>query len=181
MHSTKSQSTTETIVKMLRCNFPSRYACEALLTSIRSTVASSPSLASPDFVLPPLSLHNLAQASKRHGDRSSGGHNQNWSSESPKIGTPNGGGQWDRTSAAQQLVGLSKDAPARSGLQHERPVALQPPPKMGPPPAAQPIYDALDLDDLQNYLSWDMYGIMEISDTVSNVGTEVTGLQSWSG
>lgn len=52
---------------------------------------------------------------------------------------------------------------------------------MAPPPTQQPIYDALDLDDLQNFLSWDIHGIMEISDTGSNMGTEITGLQSWSG
>lgn len=44
--------------------------------------------------------------------------------------------------------------------------------------ASQPMCDGLDIEDLQNNLSWDMYGIMEISETVSNLGTEEP---SWSG
>jgi hypothetical protein len=41
--------------------------------------------------------------------------------------------------------------------------------------------DALELEDLQNFLSWDMHGIMEISDSISNLGTEDTTIPSWNG
>ena len=43
--------------------------------------------------------------------------------------------------------------------------------------------EALDLDDLQNFLSWDMYGIrdMDMGDPVSDDATEDFGGHSWAG
>lgn len=66
----------------------------------------------------------------------------------------------------------------RSSLQHERPVPLQPLRKNA---LAQPMCDALDLDDLQNFLSWDMYGIMEMGGSVSNEDMDDSVSQSWTG
>ncbi|EHK17645.1 uncharacterized protein TRIVIDRAFT_42822 [Trichoderma virens Gv29-8] len=94
---------------------------------------------------------------------------------------------WDRNNAAQQLVGLSQDGliSSRSGLQHEQPVptALPQPPqvqsKWGGP--IQPMCEALDLDDLQNFLSWDMYGIMDMGDPIPDDGVDEIAMSSWSG
>lgn len=38
------------------------------------------------------------------------------------------------------------------------------------------ICEALDLDDLQSFLSWDMHGLMDLGDTVSVSGYETEGL-----
>jgi hypothetical protein len=40
---------------------------------------------------------------------------------------------------------------------------------------------AVDLSDLQNYLSWDMYGIMEMSEAGLKAGIEGNALPSWTG
>lgn len=40
---------------------------------------------------------------------------------------------------------------------------------------------AVDLSDLQNYLSWDMYGIMEVGASGLKAGIEGNGLPSWTG
>lgn len=40
---------------------------------------------------------------------------------------------------------------------------------------------AVDLSDLQNYLSWDMYGIMEMKDSGLKAGIEGNGMPSWTG
>ncbi|KAL7806023.1 fungal-specific transcription factor domain-containing protein [Trichoderma gracile] len=144
----------------------------------------SPVHGTPDYMLPSISLHSLARtgiATRRAADRASGVRGLSWSAESP------GGGAWDRNNAAQQLVGLSQDglASSRSGLQHEQPVPTalpQPPPaysKWGGP--VQPMCEALDLDDLQNFLSWDMYGIMDMGDPVPDDGADDMAMRSWSG
>ena len=144
-----------------------------------------------NYVLPSLSLHRLA------GGASGGGRNRppdggpagiggdtSWSAENPNAAPD---ALWDHTSAAHQLVGLSQDASLgqdaslRPSLQHERPVQRNPrlhtfgSGSASGSAAGVPMRDALDLDDLQNFLSWDMYGIMEIGDTVSFQGTEVSG------
>lgn len=74
---------------------------------------------------------------------------------------------WDQTTAAQQLVGLSRRTPPGSSpgagvRQHQ---------------ARKPICEALDLDDLQNFLSWDMYGMMDLGDTISVSGYETEGVR----
>lgn len=88
-------------------------------------------------------------------------------------------------SAAQQLAGLSQDTTTslRSGLQHERPVAVQQPMAVQRRAApAAPMYEALDLDDLQNFLSWDMYGIRDMGDPITEEGTDdMVGMQAWAG
>ncbi|KAK0760919.1 hypothetical protein N5P37_005860 [Trichoderma harzianum] len=147
-------------------------------------VSVSPVQGTPEFMLPSISLHSLARtgiATRRAADRASGVRGLSWSAESPSSGT------WDRNNAAQQLVGLSQDglASSRSGLQHEQPVPTalpQPPPvqtKWGGP--IQPMFEALDLDDLQNFLSWDMYGIMDMGDPIPDDGADEIGVRSWSG
>lgn len=148
-------------------------------------VSVSPVHATPEFSLPSISLHSLARtgiATRRAADRASGVRGLSWSAESP------GAAAWDRNNAAQQLVGLSQDilTSSRSGLQHEQPVptAL---PQLSPPayskrnPPTQPMCEALDLDDLQNFLSWDMYGIMDMGDPVPDDGPEDMAMRSWSG
>ncbi|KND89003.1 putative transcriptional regulatory protein [Tolypocladium ophioglossoides CBS 100239] len=132
-----------------------------------------------EYLLPP--LHSLAHNSR--GDKRSGEESPGWSTVNPNAGN-GGSASWDGTSAAaHQLVGLSQEtAAARPSLQHERPVALSMPP---PPPRAamtqQPMCEALDLDDLQNFLSWDMYGIMEMGGGVSNEDMDDSVSQSWTG
>lgn len=81
--------------------------------------------------------------------------------------------------AAHQLAGLSKDTPSRSGLQHERPVSMQPHRRSAN--AANAMMEALDLDDLQNFLSWDMYGIRDMGDPVSEEAADDVTMQSWAG
>jgi hypothetical protein len=89
-------------------------------------------------------------------------------SESPRAEN------WDQTSAAQQLVGLKQDSSAStiSRQQQRRQHSSQ---SQSPPHRQQhqqhrkhqPICEALDLEDLQNFVSWDIHGIIDISDTVS--------------
>lgn len=136
-------------------------------------------------MLPP--LHALARAPGAGGDRRPGDESPGWSTVNPNAGA-GGPASWDGTSAAaHQLVGLSQEAaPARPSLQHERPVALsmQPPPPprgRGAPGAQLPMCEALDLDDLQSFLSWDMYGIMEMGGGVSNEDMDDSVSQSWTG
>lgn len=100
-----------------------------------------------------------------------------WNATSPGSSVGNIGG-WDR-GIAHQLGGLSKESPIRSGLQHERPVTMQPPRRSAQ--ATRAVYDGLDLDDLQNFLSWDMYGIRDMGDLVSNDETEEDLAHSWAG
>ncbi|UKZ79434.1 hypothetical protein TrVFT333_007189 [Trichoderma virens FT-333] len=147
-------------------------------------VSVSPVQGTPEYMLPSISLHSLARtgiATRRAADRASGVRGLSWSAESPSSSV------WDRNNAAQQLVGLSQDGliSSRSGLQHEQPVptALPQPPqvqsKWGGP--IQPMCEALDLDDLQNFLSWDMYGIMDMGDPIPDDGVDEIAMSSWSG
>lgn len=69
---------------------------------------------------------------------------------------------WDRASAAAQLIGLSQDREASS------------------PKGYKMICEGLDLDDLQNCLSWDMAGIMDVAgESGSNYEVEDVGMSSW--
>ncbi|KAK7419423.1 hypothetical protein QQX98_003375 [Neonectria punicea] len=85
--------------------------------------------------------------------------------------------------AGRRLPGSLDESPARSGLQHEQPVALRTPPATMTTSSAYMRDHAVDLSDLQNYLSWDMYGIMEMSDSGLKAGIEGNGysMPSWSG
>lgn len=141
------------------------------------TSPTSPSQMNPDMTLPSISLHSLARTgigARRAADRG----RQNWNQPSPTHSTP-----WDRNNAAQQLVGMSRDSPVRSGLQHERPVSKTTVQSRRSTQSNQPMCEALDLDDLQNFLSWDMYGIrdMDMGDPVSDDATEDFGGHSWAG
>lgn len=146
---------------------------------IRSNGANGNEDKASDYVLPPLSLHSLARSGAGEpggidGDVAS--RTASWSTQNPHAGGP---ASWDGTSAAaHQLVGLSQEQSVRSSLQHERPVPLHPLRKVA---ASQPMCNALDLDDLQNFLSWDMYGIMEMGGSVSNEDMDDSVSQSWTG
>ena len=43
------------------------------------------------------------------------------------------------------------------------------------------MYEALDLDDLQNFLSWDMYGIRDMGDPITDEGVDDLSMQAWAG
>ncbi|GAB0146342.1 hypothetical protein EsHS_00006749 [Epichloe bromicola] len=115
---------------------------------------------SPNLVLPPLplSLPSLARPAAAGelggpdgGEAASGA--SSFSTRNPHAGGP---ASWDGTSvAAHQLVGLSQEVSVKSSLQHERPVP-NPLRKAVPTLSTLPMCDALDLDDLQNFLSWDI-------------------------
>ncbi|KAJ6441592.1 fungal transcriptional regulatory protein [Purpureocillium lavendulum] len=147
---------------------------------------------SSEFLLPP--LHSLARSGssatpdKRTPGLSTGGgtvsvpESPTWSTVNPNAAS----GSWDGTSAAaHQLVGLSAQAAQASSLQHERPVVPQQQQLAQGPPVkrqgSQPMCEALDLDDLQNFLSWDMYGIMEMGGGVFNDDMDDSVSQSWTG
>lgn len=70
-----------------------------------------------------------------------------------------------------------EETPARSKLQHEQPVSQRTPPVAT---TSHMDHQAVDLSDLQNYLSWDMYGIMEMSEKGLKAGIEGNGMPSWS-
>ncbi|KAG6000381.1 hypothetical protein E4U21_005544 [Claviceps maximensis] len=135
----------------------------------------------PDFILPPLSLPPLGVHSGV-GDltgvvdgKVAASRNSSFSTQNPHVRGP---ASWDGTSLpAQRFLGLGKEVSVKSSLQHER---LVPNPYRKVVPA-QPMCDALDLDDLQNFLSWDMYGIMEIGGSVSSEDMEDSVSQSWTG
>ncbi|KAJ6779754.1 hypothetical protein PWT90_06286 [Aphanocladium album] len=137
-----------------------------------------------DLTLPSISLHSLARTgvgARRAGERSSvSTPGMSWSAPSA---SPTSSTSWDHMNAAQQLAGLSQDpTPVRSGLQHERPVAIQQPAPLHRRAApAAPMYEALDLDDLQNFLSWDMYGIRDMGDPITEEGTDDMTMQAWAG
>lgn len=85
--------------------------------------------------------------------------------------------------AAHGLPNNLDETPARSGLQHEQPVALRTPPATTTTITSSAYMrdHAVDLSDLQNYLSWDMYGIMEMGDAGLKAGIEGKSMPSWSG
>lgn len=58
-------------------------------------------------------------------------------------------------------------------------MAVHTPP--GATPSAHMGDHVVDLSDLQNYLSWDMYGIMEMKDSGLKAGIEGNGMPSWTG
>ncbi|OAA64151.1 Fungal transcriptional regulatory protein [Akanthomyces lecanii RCEF 1005] len=145
-----------------------------------------------DLTLPSISLHSLARTgvgARRAADRSSAVSMPGMGWSAPTAASPASGNSWDHMNAAHQLAGLSsQDSVAstpiiRSGLQHERPVAMQQPaPAPRRPAPAAPMYEALDLDDLQNFLSWDMYGIRDMGDPIADEGApDDLGLQAWAG
>lgn len=43
------------------------------------------------------------------------------------------------------------------------------------------VGDVLDVDDLQNFFPWDLYGLMEIGEVMSQNGTEDGRSNSWAG
>ncbi|KAH7144551.1 fungal-specific transcription factor domain-containing protein [Dactylonectria estremocensis] len=94
---------------------------------------------------------------------------------SPTLGRPPG----------RVLPNSLDEIPSRSGLQHEQPVGLRTPPATTTTTASSSYMrdHAVDLSDLQNYLSWDMYGIMEMSDSGLKAGIEGNGMSmpSWRG
>ncbi|KJZ74777.1 hypothetical protein HIM_05894 [Hirsutella minnesotensis 3608] len=142
---------------------------------------------SSGYLMAPLSLSALdggaVDGEKRPGDESPGTGTAGWSTVNPNAGN-GGSASWDGTSlAAHQLIGLSQDVPVRSSLQHERPVAMPLLPRGAPMTAAsaQLMCEALDLDDLQNFLSWDMYGIMEMGGGISNEDMDDSVSQCWTG
>lgn len=147
----------------------------------RSTATSaSPVQGTPEFVLPSISLHSLARTgvgARRAADREAGVRGLSWATDNPSSSPAT----WDRTSAAQQLVGLSQDGFMRSGLQHERPVPPPLPQKPMTMLGQQPMCEALDLDDLQNFLSWDMYGIMDMGDPIPDDVAEDLAMHTWAG
>ncbi|RGP75822.1 nitrate assimilation regulatory nira [Fusarium longipes] len=114
-------------------------------------LSGSPIIGSPDEALGALGLARLAQ------------------SESGDI-KPIDREAWNKT-------GNPEETPARSKLQHEQPVSQRTPPGTT---TSHMDHQAVDLSDLQNYLSWDMYGIMEMSDQGLKAGIEGNGMPSWS-
>lgn len=69
-----------------------------------------------------------------------------------------------------------EETPARSKLQHEQPVALRTPPSTIA--SFRMDNQAVDLSDLQNFLSWDMYGIMVLNESGLKAGIEGNALPS---
>ncbi|KAG6047600.1 hypothetical protein E4U39_000288 [Claviceps sp. Clav50 group G5] len=148
---------------------------------------------SSDFVLPPLVLPSLpvypgagagagagveadelrAVASRNTGSASS------FSTQNPHAGGP---ASWDGTSVAHPRPNLSQEVPPKKpSLQHERPVLNSHHDPHGEAIPGNSMCDALDLDDLQNFLSWDMHGIIEMGGSVSNEDMDDSVSQSWTG
>ncbi|KAG5942303.1 hypothetical protein E4U59_001189 [Claviceps monticola] len=150
------------------------------------------STTSSDFLLPPLLLPSLAHPTAR-ANSSAGvevdepravskavaarntSSTSSFSTQNPHAGGP---ASWDGTSVAYPRPNLSKEI-LKPSLQHERP-ALNPHPH-GKAIPGKSMCDALDLDDLQNFLSWDMYGIIEMGGSVSNEVMDDSVSQSWTG
>lgn len=136
----------------------------------RSPILSgSPITNSPDEAMGALGLASLAQGQNRDMkpiDRDAWNKMEKGSPTASKIGASSvsGGSQPEAT-------------PARSKLQHEQPVSQRTPPGAT---TSHMDHQAVDLSDLQNYLSWDMYGIMEMSDNGLKAGIEDNGMPSWS-
>ncbi|KAK5997596.1 putative transcriptional regulatory protein [Cladobotryum mycophilum] len=150
----------------------------------RSTATSaSPVHGTPEYTLPSISLHSLARtgvATRRAADRAAGLRGLSWTTDGPNASTT-----WDRPNTMPTTPAQDAFLRTSAGLQHERPVPtphhLSRDLPMGQA-AMQPMCEALDLDDLQNFLSWDMYGIMEMGDPLQDDGMEEIGLQQpWIG
>ncbi|KAJ4260658.1 hypothetical protein NW762_007402 [Fusarium torreyae] len=140
----------------------------------RSPILSgSPVTSSPEEALGALGLARLAQGESsdiKPIDRDAWNKVESGSSNASRSGVGGAGSVSGRRSQVEET-------PARSKLQHEQPVSQR-----TPPGATTSHMDdqAVDLSDLQNYLSWDMYGIMEIGDTGLKAGIEGNGMPSWS-
>ncbi|KAM0338420.1 hypothetical protein ACHAPQ_002331 [Fusarium lateritium] len=139
----------------------------------RSPILSgSPVTSSPGEALGALGLARLAQGENsdiKPTDHDSWNKAGSGSSSASKVGAGSVSGA--------QPNSQPEETPARSKLQHEQPVSQR------TPPGATTSYmdhKAVDLSDLQNYLSWDMYGIMEMSDNGLKAGIEGNGMPSWS-
>ncbi|UPL03922.1 hypothetical protein LCI18_014856 [Fusarium solani-melongenae] len=138
----------------------------------------SSSQSSPDDTLGALGLTRLARGEVRdtkHAEhdpwhRGSGSVSPTMS----RAGLGSNSGSVSGRRPASQL----EETPARSKLQHEQPVALRTPPGTL---TSHMDNQAVDLSDLQNYLSWDMYGIMEMSEAGLKAGIEGNALPSWTG
>jgi len=139
----------------------------------RSPILSgSPIIGSPDEALGALGLARLAQgesADIKPIDQDAWSKVGSTSPTSTKIGAGSASGH---PSSSQH-----EETPARSKLQHEQPVSQRTPPGAT---TSHMDHQAVDLNDLQNYLSWDMYGIMEMSDNGLKAGIEGNGMPSWS-
>lgn len=138
--------------------------------------ANSPTLGSPAQNSPDETMAGLRiTRSTRNDGRESKPDPSTWErgseSASPTTSRPGG--------ASRRLPSTLEDTPAQSGQQHEQPVGLRSPP--GNPITAHMANHAVDLSDLQNYLSWDMYGIMEMSDSGLKAGIEGNSMPSWTG
>ncbi|KAM0540720.1 hypothetical protein ACHAPJ_013536 [Fusarium lateritium] len=140
----------------------------------RSPILSgSPVTSSPEDALGALGLARLAQGESsdiKPIDRDAWNKVESGSSNASRSGAGGAGSVSGRRSQIEET-------PARSKLQHEQPVSQR-----TPPGATTSHMDdqAVDLSDLQKYLSWDMYGIMEIGDTGLKAGIEGNGMPSWS-
>ncbi|CAG7560160.1 unnamed protein product [Fusarium equiseti] len=139
----------------------------------RSPILSgSPIIGSPDEALGALGLARLAQgesADIKPIDQDAWSKVGSTSPTSTKIGAGSASGHPSRSQ--------HEETPARSKLQHEQPVSQRTPPGAT---TSHMDHQAVDLNDLQNYLSWDMYGIMEMSDNGLKAGIEGNGMPSWS-
>ncbi|KAF4950568.1 hypothetical protein FSARC_13136 [Fusarium sarcochroum] len=140
----------------------------------RSPILSgSPVTSSPEDAMGALGLARLAQGESgdiKPIDRDAWNKVESGSSTASRSGAGGAGSVSGRRSQVEET-------PARSKLQHEQPVSQRTPPGV----TSHMDDQAVDLSDLQNYLSWDMYGIMEIGDTGLKAGIEGNGMPSWSG
>ncbi|KZZ93868.1 Transcription factor [Moelleriella libera RCEF 2490] len=152
---------------------------EAHRTAMSNGINKTQGSRSPDHVLPPLSstpVLRVGTGESASTANESPSRAASFSTQNPHVG---GAASWDGTSlAAHQLAGPGQEVSVKSSLQHERPVPSIPLSKIS---ASQPMCDALDIDDLQNFLSWDMYGIMEMGGSVSTDDMEDSISQSWAG
>ncbi|KAM5353832.1 hypothetical protein ACJ41O_000482 [Fusarium nematophilum] len=144
----------------------------------RSPINGSSDQSSPDDTLGALGLTRLARGEgheKKPIDLEA--WNRAAGSASPTMSRAGLGGG-SGSSSGRRPTSQLEETPARSKLQHEQPVALR------TPPGTMSSYmdnQAVDLSDLQNYLSWDMYGIMEMSESGLKAGIEGNGMPSWTG
>ncbi|ESU08007.1 hypothetical protein FGSG_02554 [Fusarium graminearum PH-1] len=135
-------------------------------------LSGSPVIGSPGETLGALGLARLAQSESgdiKPMDRDAWNKTGNASPPSSKIGAGSVSGRPPNS--------RPEETPARSTLQHEQPVSQRTPPVAT---TSHMDHQAVDLSDLQNYLSWDMYGIMEMSEKGLKAGIEGNGMPSWS-
>ncbi|EKJ71167.1 hypothetical protein FPSE_08673 [Fusarium pseudograminearum CS3096] len=135
-------------------------------------LSGSPVIGSPGETLGALGLARLAQSESgdiKPMDRDAWNKTGNASPPSSKIGAGSVSGPPPNSQP--------EETPARSKLQHEQPVSQRTPPVAT---TSHMDHQAVDLSDLQNYLSWDMYGIMEMSEKGLKAGIEGNGMPSWS-